>query len=195
MRQPHVRPIVRGKAAHPVEFEAKISGALVYGYAYVDRISWDAYNENQDLIDQVERYRERFGFYPSEVIVDDIYGTRENRQYAKSREIRLSCKPLGRPRAMNEAERKAFWKQRRQDTGLRNQIEGKFREGKRKYGPDKIMAMTAPTCESWISAIFFVMNIARWERVFFVPILNWLKPISDRMFQVVNEQRLPVFAG
>jgi IS5 family transposase len=195
LSQPHVRPIVRGKTAHPVEFGAKISGALVDGYAYLDRISWDAYNENQDLIDQVERYKERFGYYPSEVIVDDIYGTRENRRYAKSKGIRLSCKPLGRPRVMNEAERKAFWKQRRQDTGLRNQIEGKFGEGKRKYGLDKIMAKTAPTSESWISAIFFVMNIARWERVFFVPVLNWLKKISDQLFQFVKEPRLSVYTS
>src|SRR4030042_402496 len=73
--QPHVRPIVRGKSAHPVEFGAKISGALVDGYAYLDRISWDAYNENQDLIGQIERYKERFGFYPTDVMFDDIYGT------------------------------------------------------------------------------------------------------------------------
>jgi IS5 family transposase len=193
--QPHVRPIVRGKTAHPVEFGAKISGALVNGYAYLDRICWDAYNENQDLIGQIERYKERFGFYPTDVIVDDIYGTRENRRYARSKGIRLSCKPLGRPRTMNEEERKAFWKQRRQDTGLRNQIEGKFGEGKRKYGLDKIMAKTASTSESWISAIFFVMNIARWERVFFVPFWNWLKKIVNRLFQVVKEQRMPVFTG
>ncbi len=188
--QPHVRPIVRGKAAHPVEFGAKISAALVDNYAHVDHISWDAFNENKDLIDQVELYRKRFGFYPESVIVDDIYGTRENRKYMKARGIRLSCKPLGRPRNMSEEERKAFWKQRRQDARIRNGIEGKFGEGKRKYGLNRIMAKTAPTSESWISAIFFVMNLARWERVLFVSIWNWLQSMID----IVKERKIWAFS-
>ena len=190
LSQPHVRPIVRGKTAHPVEFGSKISAALFDGYAYVDRISWDAYNENKDLIGQVEKYRDRFGCYPKDVIVDDIYGTRENRQYMKSKGIRLSCKPLGRPRAMSDQERKAFWKQRRQDVRLRNQIEGKFGEGKRKYGLDNIMAKSAPTSESWISAIFFVMNIARWERVLFV----LFRKMLQSALKIVKERNILVFS-
>lgn len=188
--QPHVRPIVRGKAAHPVEFGSKISAALVDNYVYVDHISWDAFNENKDLIGQVELYRNRFGFYPESVIVDDIYGTRENRKYTKARGIRLSCKPLGRPRNMSEEERKAFWKQRRQDARIRNGIEGKFGEGKRKYGLNRIMAKTAPTSESWIFAIFFVMNLARWERVLFVSIWNWLQSMID----AVKERKVLAFS-
>jgi len=43
--QPHVRPIVRGKAAAEVEFGAKISVSCVDGMCFVDRLSWDAYNE------------------------------------------------------------------------------------------------------------------------------------------------------
>ena len=188
--QPHVRPIVRGKAANPVEFGAKISGALVDGYAHVDHISWDAFNENQDLIEQVELYKARYGFYPESVIVDDIYGTRANRKYMKERGIRLSCKPLGRPKKMSEEERKAFWKQRRQDARVRNGIEGKFGEGKRKYGLDRIMAKTAPTSESWICSIFFVMNLARWERVLFVPIWEWLLSL----IYAVKERKMLVFS-
>ena len=179
LSQPHVRPIVRGKAAHPVEFGSKISASLVEGYAFVDHLSWDAFNENKDLISEVEQYRNRFGFYPESVIVDDIYGTRENRQYMKERGIRLSCKPLGRPKKMSEEERKAFWKQRRRDSRVRNGIEGKFGEGKRKYGLNRIMAKSAPTSESWISAIFFVMNLARWERDIFVSIWKSLQLLIE----------------
>lgn len=189
--QPHVRPIVRGKSSHPVEFGAKISAALVDGYAYVDHISWDAFNENKDLKAQVELYRERFGFYPESAIVDNIYGTRENRRYMKERGIRLSCKPLGRPKKMTEAEHRAFWKQLRKDTKKRNGIEGKFGEGKRKYGLDRIMAKTAPTSESWISAIFFVMNLSRWERVLFVLIRECL----ESLIEYVKEQRVLAFSS
>jgi len=43
--QPHVRPMVRGKAKSPVEFGAKVSISLVNGFSFVERIGWDAYNE------------------------------------------------------------------------------------------------------------------------------------------------------
>ncbi len=35
LNQPHVRPIVRGKAGKPTEFGAKISLSYVDGYGYV----------------------------------------------------------------------------------------------------------------------------------------------------------------
>ena len=54
LSQPHVRPIVRGKAGTPVEFGAKISVSLVDGVSVVDRISWDAYNESVDLVPQID---------------------------------------------------------------------------------------------------------------------------------------------
>ena len=66
--QPHVRPIVRGKAGREVEFGAKISASVVDGYAFLDRLSWDAYHEAADIPNQVEKYKERFGFYPEVVL-------------------------------------------------------------------------------------------------------------------------------
>ncbi|MFW6312803.1 MAG: hypothetical protein ACOC2N_02855 [Spirochaetota bacterium] len=41
--QPHVRPIVRGKASAPVEFGAKTSVSKIGRFAFLDRLSWDAY--------------------------------------------------------------------------------------------------------------------------------------------------------
>jgi IS5 family transposase len=48
--QPHVRPIKRGKAGADTEFGAKVSISLVDGVSFVDRISWDNFNEGIDLI-------------------------------------------------------------------------------------------------------------------------------------------------
>lgn len=79
INQPHVRPI--GKAATPVEFGAKISVSVADGIAYLDRLSWDAFNESEDLVTQVEKFKERFGHYPASVHADKIYGTRENRKF------------------------------------------------------------------------------------------------------------------
>jgi len=95
--QPHIRPIVRGKSRTKVEFGAKLSASVVDGNVYLDRIGWEAYNENVDLPFQVESYRNRFGFYPEVVITDKIYGNRNNRAYLKERNIRYSGVPLGRP--------------------------------------------------------------------------------------------------
>jgi hypothetical protein len=46
LTQPHVRPIVRGKAGTPVEFGAKLSASYVNGYVYLYRLSWDNYNRH-----------------------------------------------------------------------------------------------------------------------------------------------------
>ena len=81
--QPHVRPIVRGKAGKDVEFGAKISASVVEGYAFLDRLSWDAYYEASDLPDQVEEYKRRYGFYPAVVITDKLYRTRQNRLWLR----------------------------------------------------------------------------------------------------------------
>jgi len=38
--QPHVRPMVSGKAKNPVEFGAKVSTSLVDGFSFVEKIGW-----------------------------------------------------------------------------------------------------------------------------------------------------------
>ena len=68
--QPHLRPIVRGKAKAKVEFGAKIGASIVNGYTYVDHLSWNAYNESSDLAMQLELYQKRFGMLPQEVQAD-----------------------------------------------------------------------------------------------------------------------------
>ena len=49
LNQPHIRPIVRGKAGKSVEFGAKLSASCFDGYVFLDRISWDNFNESGDL--------------------------------------------------------------------------------------------------------------------------------------------------
>lgn len=162
LSQPHVRPIVRGKAGCPVEFGAKISVSLVEGVSFVDRIRWDAYNESLDLIGQIEAYRRRFGHYPASVHVDQIYRTRANRQFCHSKGIRLSGPPLGRPRKISEAtaeQVKQEKQQNREDATARMAIEGKFGQGKRRFGLGRLMAKLAITSEAMIQISFLVMNL------------------------------------
>jgi hypothetical protein len=180
--QPHVRPIVRGKSGREVEFGAKISVSLVGGYSYLHRISWDAYNESTDLKDQIESYRERFGHYPKWVSADKIYGTRENRAYMKVRNIRYSGVQLGRPGALTQALKEEL-KERKQHNRQRSRVEGKFGEGKRKYDLGLVKAKKSDTSESWIGAVFFVMNIAHYLRVIF---LSFLQDGQNRLNIIKN---------
>jgi IS5 family transposase len=160
LSQPHVRPIVRGKAKSPVEFGAKVSVSLVNGFSFVEKIGWEAYNESCDLIEQIERYRQRFGFYPESVHVDQIYKTRENRTYCQCRGIRLSGPALGRPTEDSER-RKAHQTMCRQDEIDRIPIEGKFGQGKRRFTLARIMAKLAMTSEAVIMISFMVMNLEK----------------------------------
>jgi len=92
--QPHLRPIVRGKAGKNVEFGAKFSISHQQdGYVTVDTFSWDAYNEGGDLPGQIEAYKARFGHYPASVHADGIYRNRANHNYCKDRGIRLTGNP------------------------------------------------------------------------------------------------------
>lgn len=162
--QPHIRPIVRGKAGSDVEFGAKVSVSLIDGFSYVDRIEWDNVNESGQLISQIEDYHRRFGFYPESVHVDKIYRSRCNRRYCKERGIRLSGPPLGRPKKVTpeNAERlKLETRQQREDEIERIAIEGKFGQGKRRFSLSRIMAKLAGTSETVIMLSFMVMNLEK----------------------------------
>lgn len=169
INQPHVRPIVCGKASAEVEFGAKIMVSRIEGYHILEEISWENVNEATRLQEQIERYRERMGWYPEAVLVDKLYRNRENLRYCKERNIRLSGQRLGRP-LKNEREDK---KQERIDSGMRNAIEGSFGIGKRRYGLNRIMTRCRETSETSISLIVLVMNLEKLLWDIFVFIVRW----------------------
>jgi transposase, IS5 family len=177
--QPYVRPIVRGKDKAQVEFGAKLGVSIQDGYARINTISWEAYNEGTDLKKQVEAYKKLNGCYPEVVITDKIYGTRENRQWLKDLGIRYSGKPLGRPSSKNQTQ----YRKRKQkiEQGIRNQVEGKFGQGKNGYNLNKVRARTSKTSESWIAAIFFVMNLIRFGKEF---LFSFIKKALSSIFSV-----------
>lgn len=154
--QPHVRPMVRGKKAQNVEFGAKINVSLVNGFAYIEKLSWNAYNEGTELIQCVKNYVRKFGYLPKKVLADKIYCNRENRRILKEYGIELAAKPLGRP-SKQAADNRIR-------PGERNPIEGKFGEAKTRYGMNKIYAKLQQTSESWIAFTFLVLNLANLSR-------------------------------
>jgi len=152
--QPHVRPIVRGKDKAKVEFGAQVSVSIMNGFRRIHRIEWDAYNEASDLKEQVENYKTTYGVYPEIVLADKKYGTKDNRAYMKAHNITYGGTPLGRPK---NNEKKQLPKE---IINQRNYVEGTFGTGKRSYGLDCVKARSNKTSQSWIAAIFFVMNLS-----------------------------------
>ena len=186
INKPHVRPIIRGKAGSNVEFGAKISASVVEGFTFVDRISWDNFNESTDLIDQIKVYKTRCGFYPESVHADQIYRTRGNLRYCKEHGIRVSGPRLGRPpkkTEQNKAKLAADKKLARQDEIDRIAIEGKFGLGKRRYSLGRIMTKLAHTSKTAIVMSFLIMNLEKWLKAIFLfffrawCVLKW-KPFS-----------------
>jgi hypothetical protein len=179
IHQPYIRPMVRGKANAEVEFGAKISVSVVAGYVFLDRLKWDAYNENMDLVDQVNRYRQRFGYYPAVVIADGIYGTRDNRSYLEEHGIRFSGKKLGRPPKEISAIAREMERLRILEQGERNEVEGKIGTAKTRYGLGKVLARTKETSENWIAMALLSMNMATALRLTAKPARQFLLSLID----------------
>lgn len=171
LTQPHIRPIVRGKAGKSVEFGAKLSVSCWNGYVFLDRISWDNFNESTDLTCQIESFKNETGYYPESVHADKIYRTKANRLWCQERGIRLSGVPLGRPPKNSQKTRQKI---ARQDEKIRNSIEGKFGEGKRKFSLGRVMTKLAHTSECAIAISFLVMNLEQLLRQFFGNFYVWL---------------------
>ena len=163
--QPHVRPVPRGKTNARIEFGAKLGVSLDQGFARINTLSWDPYNEAGDLISQVEAYKKIHGHYPALIQVDKIYATRKNRMWLKKRSIRITAPPLGRKRKAQQEESYYKKAKRKAEARERNQIEGKFGQGKNGYNLNKIRATLKDTSQSWIASIFFVMNLIHYQKV------------------------------
>lgn len=154
LRQPHVRPIVRGKAGRPVEFGQKLGLSVVNGYTFIERQSFDNFNEGVSLIESVERYKARHGCYPAVVQADKIYRNRDNLAFCKMRAIRLSGPKLGRPGKDADRDREIEYR----DSCERNIIEGRNGLSKRRFGLDLILAYLPDTSMTEAALNLLCMN-------------------------------------
>lgn len=121
----------------------------------------------------MSKYKNRFGFYPAEVLVDQIYSSRDNRKQLKLLDIKLIAKPLGRPSAQAVKNHVR--------PGERNPIEGKFGQAKLAYGLDEIRAKLSDTSTSWIAAIALVLNLVKLMRVAPLSVIIWIKNITRNL--------------
>lgn len=156
--QPSIRPIIRGKAKAPTEFGAKLDLSVdEHGMARLEKLSFDAYNESDVLKTALENYHERTGHYPERVLADQIYRNRENINFCKNLNIRLSGKALGRPKKTPAAVKKTEY----QDNVNRIEVERKFSLAKRKFGLGLIRTKLENTTKSSILLAIIAMNVDR----------------------------------
>ncbi len=146
------------------------------GFAFLHRISWDAFNEAEDLIPQAKKYKQEQGCHPERICADRIYINTKNRNFRTRNNIRLSGKRLGRPpkdREANAAHKQLLSADQRRG----NEVEGCFGSGKRNYSLRLIMARLPKGAENTISMAFVVMcaeKIRRLLRIVFVTIFAWV---------------------
>lgn len=173
--QPWLRPIVRGKTKAPVEFGAKFDLSVDDdGLGRIEKISYDAYNESTVLVEAAERFRERTGHYPERLLADQIYRTRDNRNFCKTHGIRLSGPKLGRPSLAKQSAKEK--KQEYQDNADRIEVERSFSVSKRCYGMDLIRTKLYNTTLTSIALSVFVTNLFKIQsQILFV--LLWLKQL------------------
>jgi len=194
--KPHVRPIVRGKAAHPTEFGAKLSVSVADGFVYLDHLAWNAFHEGSDLPKQAEKYKERTGCYPERILCDKAYHNRENRSWCKENGIELGAPPVGRP-PKDETERKEIARQVRKDELGRIEVEGKFGVAKRRFSLGRVMTRLRESSECVISLVFMVMNLEKLTQLLFflVSFLEiWLQKVTNLQFEELEIGLLPEYS-
>ena len=194
LSQPHVRPIVRGKVSTPVEFGAKIEMSMVGGFARIEQLSWNAFNEGCTLQESVERFKADTGHYPARILADKLFRTRENLAYCKKWGIRMSGPKLGRP-----PKDKAIYREQqrieRDESGERSAIECEFGVGKRRYSLGLIMTRMKHTSEVAIHITVLTMNLFRKLRLSFVSIFGLGRKITLSSVSVFFSLVWPLVLG
>ena len=95
--KPYVRPIVRGKEVKSVEFGAKCNNIQVDGLSFIEKLSFNAFNEGTRLTHCLKMHRKLFGVDAKKVGGDAGYAGSANRGYCKDRGIQTSFVKRGRP--------------------------------------------------------------------------------------------------
>jgi hypothetical protein len=158
VNQPHARPIKRGKAGgKDTEFGPKVNVSMTEGFARADQIDFNAFNEANYLQEQVEGYKRTYGYYPEMLLADKIYWTRVNRNWLKDRSIQISALPPGPPKELSKYEKQKV----REMNNKRSEIEGKFGQGKSKYGLDDLFTRLPPTIKANVHLIFLALNVIK----------------------------------
>ena len=145
------------------------------GFTFPHWISWDPYNEAEDLIRQAKKYKQEYGYYPERIYADRIYINTMNHNCCIRNNIRLSSKRLDRS-PKNPGISAAQKKRLSADQRRRNEVEGRLGQGRRKYSLDLTMARLGKGVE----------KIRRLLRLFYGTIFAWIYACPVSISKVVR---------
>lgn len=80
VNKPYVRPIVRGKEVKKVEFGAKCNNIQVDGLSFIEKLSFNAFNEDNRLVHCVKLAKKLFGEKITKLAGDCSYSGNANLQ-------------------------------------------------------------------------------------------------------------------
>lgn len=164
LNKPYIRPIVRGKETKTVEFGAKSNNILIDGISFIEKLSFNAFNEGTRLKHCVSLSNKLTGVPVKKIGGDQGYSGNDNRTFCKENGIETSFTQKGRA-GKDEVKNAA----KRELARVRaTEMEGSFGTQKQHYGLRKLAARIKST---EILLIFFgihtanVVNLARRESV------------------------------
>jgi len=154
-----LRPIVRGKEVKRVEFGAKVNMIQVDGINFIERFSYNAFNEGIRLIQSIGLHRSLFG-KSTHVGADNIYANNKNRKYCTKNNIVTSFIPKGKIAEQYQADTRKIKSLLSKERATR--MEGSFGTEKNHYTLSKVKARTEATEKLWI---FFGVHTANAVRI------------------------------
>ena len=155
INKPYVRPIVRGKESKNVEFGAKVNNILVDGISFIEKLSFNAFNEGTRLVHCTSLHKRLFGVEVKKIGGDTGYAGTGNRDFCRENKIQTSFVKRGRPFGEKKKEKDLVRKElaRVRATAM----EGSFGTQKEHYDLKKVKARTKKT---EILYIFFGIHTA-----------------------------------
>lgn len=154
LAKPYVRPIVRGKEVKNVEFGAKCNNILVDGISFIEKLSFNAFNEGTRLQHCIKMHKRLFGVDVKKIGGDTSYAGTANRDFCKEKDIQTSFVKRGRP--SQEKKEKDFVRQELARVRA-TAMEGSFGTQKEHYGMRRIKARKK---ETELLYIFFGIHAA-----------------------------------
>ena len=152
--KPYVRPIVRGKEAKNVEFGAKCNNIQVDGISFIEKLSFNAFNEGTRLEHCIKMHKRLFKVDAKKIGGDTGYAGTANRNLCKEMGIQTSFVNRGRPAA--EKQEKDYVRQELARVRATT-MEGSFGTQKEHYAMRRIKARKKKT---EILDIFFGIHTA-----------------------------------
>lgn len=154
LAKPYVRPIVRGKEVKNVEFGAKCNNILVDGISFIEKLSFNAFNEGTRLQHCIKMHKRLIGVDVKKIGGDTSYAGTANRDFCKKKDIQTSFVKRGRP--SQEKKEKDFVRQELARVRA-TAMEGSFGTQKEHYGMRRIKARKK---ETEMLYIFFGIHAA-----------------------------------